>query len=612
LISKNNDGKDKLEEKISRLKKYIDNYLRNYFKDISYILPNNNHFIVQFRKNNQEKIYSEKDGSWLTFSGYVFDLNETRQYSANDLWNLYLKYGQELPNKLDGHFIIKIFDARKNKFFVFNDIYKNRTEFLTETNDFIMFSPLLILSAVLRKPELDMFAFNEFMWRYYILSERSILKGTTKLSPATIYTIQNGDISFNRYWHWPRRYTSLKFSDAVDKLCESMKESARLIRLLDQNPLVEFTMGQDSRQIVSAFTNQNLPFISGIYGKDSFYEVINVKNMVKRHHIKNIHIKLSDDYQKNPWPYFRKGVLLGSCEEPGYIIGRILHMKSQYFGSKKLIVNGVHGRYYKDGLWNEIYVSNFYREPARLEINKLLKYRIMNKIYMDDIFSEKFGKIKSQSQEYFKNMIINSLKALEGSPFNMQIDKFDAEHYGNFGNIANSVCDLVLDLVSPLLLRRNLEFALELPVSWKYNLSKIQRAIVYQLDENLSREKTDFGNITMEPKTGISYYKFLLEYWFVQSKKLRDKYKNKLGLPVTTQLQKAWDYLPIYRSMYDHEEVRNLLNYNKMMLSDILDQDHWHNFIDDFENKEDVSIDFYEYLYKILSVESFLKMTTKI
>jgi hypothetical protein len=334
--------------------------------------------------------------------------------------------------------------------------------------------------------------------------------------------------------------------------------------------------------------------------------------MVKRHHIKNIHIKLSDDYQKNPWPYFRKGVLLGSCEEPGYIIGRILHMKSQYFGSKKLIVNGVHGRYYKDGLWNEIYVSNFYREPARLEINKLLKYRIMNKIYMDDIFSEKFGKIKSQSQEYFKNMIINSLKAVEGSPLNMQIDKFDAEHYGNFGNIANSVCDLVLDLVSPLLLRRNLEFALELPVSWKYNLSKIQRAIVYQLDENLSRGKTDFGNITMEPKTGISYYKFLLEYWFVQSKKLRDKYKNKLGLPVTTQLQKAWDYLPIYRSMYDHEEVRNLLNYNKMMLSDILDQDQWHNFIDDFENKEYVSIDFYEYLYKILSVESFLKMTTKI
>jgi len=68
-------------------------------------------------------------------------------------------------------------------------------------------------------------------------------------------------------------------------------------------PPIEFTMGQDSRQIVSAFTNQKLSFISTIYGKDDFYEVEKVKEMTSRHRIRNYHVKLSEDYVINPFPY---------------------------------------------------------------------------------------------------------------------------------------------------------------------------------------------------------------------------------------------------------------------------------------------------------------------
>ncbi len=608
LFSKNPKNGADLEDKIKRLKKYCQNNFKRYFKEISYLKPNNNHLLIQFRKNSESKIYSDIDGSWLTFSGHVFALNETRSYSANDLWNMYMQYKFNLPNYLDGHFVIKIFDAKQNKFIVFNDIYRNRIEFLTESEDYIMFSPFLLLSSVIKKPELDQFSFNEFMWRYYILSNRSMLKDSSKILPSTIYTIHNNKLSYDRYWQWPEKFTSMKFPDAVDKLCESMKESASLINKLEPNPLIEFTMGQDSRQIVSAFTNQKLPFVSAIYGKDSFYEVVNVKSVTKRHNIKNLHIKLSEDYEIDPWPHFKKGVVLGSAEEPGYLIGRIMHMKSQYLGLSNYILNGVHGRYYKDGLWNEIYVSNFYREPRGLDIDKLLKFRIMNKKYKHDIFNSEFIDIKSRSREYFSNMISHSIKGMEKSPISIQLDKFDAEHYGNFGNVANTACDFILNLISPLLLRRNLEFALELPVKWKYNLSRTQRAIVHKLDENLAREITDFANITMEPKSGLSYQKFLLKYWFTQSQKLRDKYKNRLGFEVKTQLHKAWDYLPIYKKMFENDEVKSLLNIENMVLSEILNENSWLSYYNDFTGRKDLTMESFEYLYKLLSVELFLQM----
>jgi len=612
LVSKNSRKTKEFYKKADKIERFVNRHFARHFKYISFQNPKSNHYLIHFRKDDKNKFYQTGNGSWLTYSGHVFSLNETRMYDAEELWFEYKKNGKALPKKLDGQFVIKIYDSRSNSFLIFNDFAKNRTEFLTKTDDYLLFSPFLLLSAAIKKPELDLHAFNEFMWRYYILSNRTMLKGTRRLSPATLYEIHKGVLKSRKYWNWPEQYTTDKFPQAVEQLSESMKESARLMGQFGIEPLIEFTMGQDSRQIVSAFTNQKLSFISTIYGKDDFYEVEKVKEMTSRHRIRNYHVKLSEDYVINPFPYFKTGILLGNGEEPGYLIGRILHMRSQYLKSSSLILNGTHGRYYKDGLWNELYVSNFYREPSQLSVGKLLKFRVMNKNFKSDIFSNKFLRIKSGSKEYFADLIQKSVKPVNDSPVSIQLDKFDAEHYGNFGLASNTVCDSIIDVLSPLLLRRNLEPALAFPVSWKYNLSNIQRAVVHNLDSELAREITDFSEITMTPKSDISMMWFLSRYWFAQSQKLRDKFKNRLGFHVTTQLQKAWDYAPIYRTLTRDDAARNMLNYDHMAISDILDKKSWNEYIDHFYNSDMVSIDQYEYLLKILSVEMFLQLSREV
>ncbi len=610
LVSKNKNAD--LEQKVKPLRQYIDDNFKSEFKDIKLNRPQKDHLLIEFRKNDYPKYFSDEKGNWLTYSGHVFDLSETRRYDAKSLWELYKKIGKKMPGKLDGHFVIKLYDAEQDELLVINDFIKNRSEFLCETEDYIIFTPFSVLSAAIREPQPDWQALNEYMWRYYILSERSLLRDVSRLPMASLYSIKNGELKRETYWKWPRSYTNFSFEQEAEKLSASMQESARLAGTFDEKPVIELTLGQDSRQVAAGFTSQQIPFTSAIYGKENFYEVIKVKEMTARQNIENRHIVLGEDYLSDPWYFHKKGILLSSAEEPGYIIGRILYMRSQYRDWSSLAINGVHGRYYKDGLWNEMYVLNLYREPRRFDLNKLLKLRVMNKNYRDDIFNYAFRLVKDQSAEYFKEMTLRSIAGLENSPMAIQVDKFDTDHYGNFGLVGNTGSDFIIDLISPLLLRRNMELALTMPVSWKYNLSKIQRAVVSRLDEKLAAEITSFGEINMLPKQGIHYLPFIMNYWFNQSKKYRDKIKNKMGMSVTTQLQKAWDYLPAHKNTYKNGEVQELLRHNDMALNEVLDKNQWQNFLAEFEHDKEKQVVDYEYLFKILSVEYLLKKSREL
>ncbi|MBD3224372.1 MAG: hypothetical protein GF313_06555 [Caldithrix sp.] len=518
-----------------------------------------------------------------------------------------------MPNHLDGHFVVKLYDAEKQRLCFFTDFIRTKTNYMTLTDDYLMITPLLLLAAVVRTPTLDLHAFNEYLWRYYILSDRTMLRDVSRLQPAALYTLHaDGKLSHQRYWRWPEQYRPSSFKQTAEELVQTMKDSALLTQQLSANPLIEFTMGQDSRQVLAAFTHQKIPFTTAIFGKTDYMEVPNVRTMCERHGFEHHHILLNRDYTDDPWTFFKRGIILGNAEEPGYLIGRILYMRQQYLQWTNLAINGVHGRYYKDGLWNEMYVFNLFRELKQFNVDVFLKYRALNKDYRDDIFASELIDIKSGAMDYFRQMVYQSIQGLEDSPVALQVDKFDADHYANFGTVANNTSNMMIDLLSPLLFRRNMIIGVASPPQWRFQLSALQRAVVYQLDAALAREKTDFGGLTMQPKNFLTKGPFLMRYGFSQSKKLRDKLKNKMGFKVKTQLQKAWDYLPIYQQMFHQPEVRKRLQYDRLAMQDIIEKEPWNRMLAEYDKPENQTIDSMEYLYKLLTVEYFLKQAKEI
>ena len=607
LISRKQTSQSAFSELQNKLKLKTKEVFGAYFPEIHFKTLGDNAFLIEFRKNKESKFVSDDSGNWLTFEGTVFALNETKALNAEDLLHLYLNTKKDFANELDGHFVIKLFDAKENKHVVINDFIKNKTNFLCETDNYVMFTPFAITTAGIRNPEPDFEAINEFLWRYYILSKKSVLKGVSKLLPASEYQFKTDKLTQCTYWNWPKRYTKLRFQDAVRKTTESMKESARLISNTFGTPCIDFTMGQDTRQVISAFTNQKIDITTSVFGKSDFYEVKRIKEIANQFNIHNNNIQLGKDFTDNLWSHFTNAIILGSCEQPGYLLGRLIYMRQKQSKLAHVSLNGIDGHFYKNGLWDEMYTFNLYREPKSFNVNSFLKLRALSLNYPDQVFSDTFLQIKKNSEAYFRNTIVSAIKDYLDSPVSMQVDRFDLYHWLNFTTVSNNSGNLVHHSISPLLLRRNLEFALQIPVKWKFNLSKYQRAVVYQLDPELAKLRTDFGGVNMVPKNFFTIIPHYIRYFYFQSNRLRKKIKAKMGFNVVTHLQEAWDYLPLYRKLFHDDKLQEHLRYENMLLKDIFEPNEWSTYLKKCDNPDDLKLKDFEFLFKLVSVEYFLK-----
>jgi len=611
LVAKDQTNQSAFKELQNKLKAKTKEVFGSFFPEIHFKNPTPDAFLIEFRKDKEPKYFEDADGNWLTFEGIVFALNETKALNAEALLSLYLRDKHNFPNELDGHFVIKLYDASLKSYLVINDIVKNKTNFKCETSDYILFTPFSATTAAIKKPVPDLEALNEFLWRYYILSEKSMLEGVTRLLPASVYKISNSTLSREQYWEWPKKQTTLSFKETVDEMCRRMKESARMIADTFDKLSLDFTMGQDSRQVISSFTSQKIPFVTSTYGKDDFLEVQKVKETANKLGIENNTIKLNSDYSENLWSHFSKAVLLGSCEEPGYLLGRINYMRDQQAKHASVSVNGMDGNPYKNGLWDDMYMLNLYREPKAFKINHFVKLRTLSSNYPDSIFTSGFREIKDNSENYFKQLIKEAIKGYENSPVSMQVDRFDVYYWKNFVTTSNNSGNLLHRSISPLYLRRNIEWAMPVPARWRFNQSAFQRAIVYNLDPELAKMRTDFGGVNMVPKNFFTFIPHYIRFVWFQSNRLRKKIKSKLGFNVVTHLQEAWDYLPLYKKLLNDNSLKEHLKFENMYLKPLLKQEEWDAFLKKYDQPDELKMKDFEFLFKLVSVESFLKEAEK-
>ena len=197
------------------------------------------------------------------------------------------------------------------------------------------------------------------------------------------------------------------------------------------------------------------------------------------------------------------------------------------------------------------------------------------------------------------------------SPVSIQVDMFDLYSWLNFGIAANNYSNIIGNSLSFLLLRKNLDLALQIPVKYKFNLSDFQRKLTCALDIDLASERTDFSGVNMLEKKGLSKFSFYARYFYHQSGRLRNKIKSKLGMNVTTHLQEAWDYKPLYKKLLN-SDLSRFLDYNNLSTKNIIDSEKWNDHIVSFKNNSDLKIKNYEYMLKFISIEVFIDFCKKI
>lgn len=229
-----------------------------------------------------QPMHSQDQHLHLVFNGEIYNFPELRKelqsqgyefQTSSDtevILNGYHCWGEEVTAKLNGMFAFAIWDSSKQALFLARDrVGKKPLYYWSEGNQVVFASELkALLELFPGSPEIDPRALDCYFSFGYVPSPLSIYREIRKLKPAHQLSISRGRMEEKRYW-------SLRFApdhniseaEAREQF-ESLLGEATRCRLMSEVPLGAFLSGGlDSGLVVSAMAeNMSQPVLTNSIG----------------------------------------------------------------------------------------------------------------------------------------------------------------------------------------------------------------------------------------------------------------------------------------------------------------------------------------------------------
>ncbi len=169
--------------------------------------------------------------------------------------NLYLEFGLEFINKLNGMFAIAIHDARDNSLHLIRDRMGKKPLWISHLSDGTMFFASEVRALMLARPDrtLRTGMVAEVMQYGYINSPNSAFNEISQVPPASVLTWHEGKTKIKKYWE-PDFDTKVQipYEEALEVTKKLIEESVER-RLISERPLGSFLSGGYDSTIVTAF-----------------------------------------------------------------------------------------------------------------------------------------------------------------------------------------------------------------------------------------------------------------------------------------------------------------------------------------------------------------------
>lgn len=222
--------------------------------------------------------FGQESDIWTVYFGDIYKVSEedgqTSSIEGNNyatiIIELYKKYGEKLPQKLNGSFNIFIHDNNDNVSYLFNDRFGFKHLYLYQDEHVFMFSPEI---KVFQQHDqfdktLNPHGISDYFVYFYHLSDRTFFRNVRLMPPASSIKIIGNKVSVNTYWH-PVYSNEKKISD----LQESIEIGYRLFeqsvdRCIGNKKkiLVPLSGGLDSRLIVSVAAKRSTSITTATFG----------------------------------------------------------------------------------------------------------------------------------------------------------------------------------------------------------------------------------------------------------------------------------------------------------------------------------------------------------
>jgi asparagine synthase (glutamine-hydrolysing) len=209
---------------------------------------------------------SNADGSlWLVCNGEIYNFRELRSElqskgyvfkTGSDcevLLNLYAAEGDEFVQRLNGMFDFALWDVRRQRLLIGRDRLGIKPLYVLQDGAQLAFASeaKALLALPGQRAELDQSELASYLHLGYVAAPGCIFKGLRKLPPATLLSVEAGQVIQWRYWRLPERVdTRTTEAEWTERLVAQLEESVRMQMVADVPIGAFLSGGVDSSAVV--------------------------------------------------------------------------------------------------------------------------------------------------------------------------------------------------------------------------------------------------------------------------------------------------------------------------------------------------------------------------
>lgn len=231
---------------------------------------------------NPQPLVNRRENIFLFIAGEIYNLTELGKTSVEQadeafILELYESHGCEIFQRLNGNFVIAIWDKRKACLILVTDRFGTYPVYYYWNREQFLFSPevkgIFIDQSITKN--LDQVALAQYMRFQHLLGDRTFFTDIKRVPQATIleYSLSDGQIRWSQYWDYSRipYLPDITFNEAVEETGRLFRTTVKKLSEGALRPGVYLSGGLDSRSILGMVESR--PIVSLTYGHENCRDV---------------------------------------------------------------------------------------------------------------------------------------------------------------------------------------------------------------------------------------------------------------------------------------------------------------------------------------------------
>jgi asparagine synthase (glutamine-hydrolysing) len=222
-------------------------------------------------KGGKQPSWDSRGKIVTVFNGEIYNFKELREllisrgyslFSQSDsevIPNLYREFGDDFPKYLNGMFSIALWDEERSRGMLVRDRFGKKPLWYKSAQDTVSFaSELKGLIEINGSLDFDSSRLPEYLQFGYINAPRSIYKGVQQLNPGTSLIFDKSGKSEYPFWDFPIAIKADITYEEAKADVKSLVTDAVSLRLISERPVGAFLSGGIDSSLVTALMSREL------------------------------------------------------------------------------------------------------------------------------------------------------------------------------------------------------------------------------------------------------------------------------------------------------------------------------------------------------------------